>query len=349
MSSIYDVLKRKVQHVLSICCKNLYMPIIIIVLFSSCSKDEFSYVNKMNSSLPDDTSQIVPYFINNKLPVGKRQLKVLAIGNSYTIDGVSYLQELIDSANIDRNTYSVYSLTKGGKSLQYWSEQSVNEEVFTLKLEAGKDYVESTEGTVRKLLSQDWDVIVLQQVSTSSVNYLSYNPYLRQLIDCIRLNCTNPKVVMAWQMVHSYWVGYDSSANKPKGLDRWKLNVTATRCMTLYDGIDVVIPTGTAIQNARNTNVLQTNHDITRDGTHLAYGIGRYVASCTWFQTLFSPVYNMDVTGVSCTHKINRNEHDKTAMYDDSAVSVDSTNMRLCQKCAFEACLNPYEICMSIN
>ena len=54
------------------------------------------------------------------------------------------------------------------------------------------------------------------------------------------------------------------------------------------------IPVGTAIQNARTTELADpvigesqpVNRELTRDGFHLNYTIGRYIAACTWFEAL---------------------------------------------------------------
>src|SRR5690606_7777061 len=47
---------------------------------------------------------------------------------------------------------------------------------------------------------------------------------------------------------------------------------------------DVVVPAGTAIQNARTSCI---GDNFTRDGYHLDLTIGRYTAACAWFETIF--------------------------------------------------------------
>ena len=56
----------------------------------------------------------------------------------------------------------------------------------------------------------------------------------------------------------------------------------------LFKGI---IATGTTIQNLR-TSSLNTSTDLTRDGFHLDYGLGRYAAACTVYETLISPRFD---------------------------------------------------------
>ena len=48
-------------------------------------------------------------------------------------------------------------------------------------------------------------------------------------------------------------------------------------------GIRRFIPTGAAVQNARETAL---GDDLTRDGYHLSYGVGRYIAAATWYEAL---------------------------------------------------------------
>ena len=65
------------------------------------------------------------------------------------------------------------------------------------------------------------------------------------------------------------------------------VNDTRTLCMKYGAG---VVPVGTAVQNIRAT---QDRDNITRDGVHLNFSIGCYVAACVWYETLFGT----DVTG----------------------------------------------------
>lgn len=46
---------------------------------------------------------------------------------------------------------------------------------------------------------------------------------------------------------------------------------------------DILVPSGTAIQNART----KLGDVLCRDGYHLDLNIGRYIASCTWYEAIF--------------------------------------------------------------
>lgn len=59
--------------------------------------------------------------------------------------------------------------------------------------------------------------------------------------------------------------------------------VSVTREQARKAGIKKIIPTGTALQDARTTKL---GNDLTRDGFHMSKGFGRYLAACTWFETI---------------------------------------------------------------
>ena len=79
-----------------------------------------------------------------------------------------------------------------------------------------------------------------------------------------------------------------------------------------------VIPSGTAIQNARATFL---RHQLSRDGYHLSRQLGRYVAAATYYAAL----YGCKVEGNSWVHP-----------------HLNSIRMTLAQRCADAAVLEAY-------
>ena len=276
------------------------------------------------------------YFTNNPLPIGQDTLRVLGIGNSYTEDPTTYLNDIVKASGIDLNKCCVYVAAHGSATLDYWVKECASNDTVDLVRYVGKIKMKSR-GTMAELLHQKWDVVVMQQVSSLSISYTSYNPGLRKMIDFIRNNTSNSKVSLAWQLVPAYYSGYGGA---PYGEERWKQIASAAWEEVARDGIDVVIPVGTAIQNARNSS-LETMHDLTRDGRHLSCGTGRYIACCTWFQSLFAPVFHSSILGNSFIHKVTEEEQ-KLSTYE--WVDVTESNRDLCQKCAYNAWLNKYVI-----
>lgn len=279
----------------------------------------------------------------NDLPRGKDYYKILAIGNSYTIDGTAYIEEMLDSAGVDRRNYCLYIVTKGGASLAYWAERLYGSDKVEATRVAG-DFQEITESgtTLAEIISHDWDVVVLQQFSQDAIDYATYNPYLTSMLTCIQASCKNKDVAVAWQMVHAY--GKNSKENKGlAGVDRWKKNVKATQTMMRKDGIHLIIPTGTAIQLARQST-LNNAYDLTRDNIHLCYGVGRYVAACTWVETLFAPVFGISIEGNTANHFITEAEENdpNESFISGSSVEVNDENRARCQEMALRACSNMF-------
>lgn len=268
------------------------------------------------------------------LPSG--HLKVLAIGNSFVDEPMAYFDILVRASGIDRNQLCVYSAVKSSASLEYWATTCENGDSVNLTRRTGGVTMPLLRAPLKELLEQDWDVVTLQQVSTLSQNPKYISPYLPYLVNQIRKHCPNKDVVIAWQQIWSAW---DEVNGVEKSYEDWE-NINQVVELTEHYGIDMIIPTGTTIQNARATE-LNTPHGITRDGKHLAYGVGRYLAACAWFEALIAPVYGVSVVGNTAVHAITETEQ-SSSTYE--AVSVTDENRTLCQQCAAAAVNSPFEV-----
>lgn len=299
------------------------------MVFAGCSKE----------SEEDKKPQ---YVENNPLPANKTTLKVLAIGNSYTIDGTACIRHILGGTNVKSKDYCVYILSHPGASLNYWSERITMNATDSLILRAGSLKMPVVKGTMTELLTQDWDIIVMQQYSVYAPRFYTYNPHLNHLLSFCKASCTNDKVSFAWQMIHAYGSEYYLNQGLV-GEARWLEIVNATKVMQEKVGIDIIIPTGTAIQNARNTS-LQTDAELTRDQTHLCYGAGRHIAGLVWVQTLFAPVFNISILSSPVNHPLAEWELADTGIIPNSSVPVTDENRKLCIDCAYKACKNPFSL-----
>ncbi len=268
------------------------------------------------------------------LPTG--HLKVLAIGNSFVDGPLEYFDDIVRASGIDRSNLCVYVASKSSATLEYWATTCDNGDTVTITRRSGEITMPKTQAPLKELLEQDWDVVTVQQVSTLSQYPSFLSPHLSYLVNEIRKNCPNKDVVIAWQQVWSRW---DDGDDLEKSLQGWGA-ITSVVKRTPNFGIDMIIPTGTAIQNARATD-LNTPHGITRDGGHLAYGVGRYVAACTWFEALVAPVFGVSVVGNTAVHAITATEQSNTTY---EAVPVTDENRTLCQQCAAAAVNSPFEV-----
>ncbi|MCQ2958677.1 MAG: DUF4886 domain-containing protein [Bacteroidales bacterium] len=267
---------------------------------------------------------------NNPLPTNNDTLRVLLIGNSFTDDATQYIDNLIISSEIDPQKCCIYILYEGGYSILHWWNRYNRNETFQLVKRGGAYEMVST-GTIQELLHQNWDVVGLQQTSDYSTKIESFSPYLYDIIRHIKNDCTNTHVSICWQLSWSYWSDIDKDG--PKEKSGWEEIVATTDQMISLYGIDIIIPSGTAVENARTT-LLNTEHSLTRDGHHIAYGTGHYLLACTLFETLFKPTFGISVLNNTARPTISEAFKEKS-QYEYCEVTDESA--LLCQLCAINA------------
>lgn len=286
-------------------------------------------VAEKNDTIPNSTRDMdgngsTKKVLPDKTPTDS--LKILAIGNSFTDDGMTYLPGLIAHAGL--SYVKIAKIVVGGASLQYHYNHALQyDNVYNYYTsEGGRSFSKKGKKSFSDALSDDqWDIVVMQQVSQYSGLYYTYQPYLDSLIVFVRRQL--PHSVIAWQMTWAY-----GSESTHSGFSNYNQNQTTMYnaiCTSVDEAVkesnlDVVIPSGMAIQKLRATSVNNPPLDLTRDGYHLDYGAGRYVAGCTWFESLIAPVYYTCVIGNTLRTKYGR-------------VPVDNDVATICQQAAHEA------------
>ena len=275
-------------------------------------------------------------FENYPLPQNPDTLRILAVGNSFSDDGTEYLPALLEAAGI--HNVIVARLYIGGCSLErHCREYS----------EGKADYIyyKSTRNawtTVSKnatildgLKDEPWDIITVQEVSNNSGTYETYRKWAPQLISIIRKEATNPRASIVWHMTWAYASNSDHGAFKLYGRDQKTMYEAIVDCVGNASkdfNVPVVIPSGIAVQLARATRLNNEDrvpstskvYQLTRDGFHLSRQHGRYIAACTWFETLVRPVLGKSVKG-------------NPYLLEDTEYAITRKDARLCQKCAVKA------------
>lgn len=245
-----------------------------------------------------------PHIRNAELPFMPDSLKILGIGNSFTIDGMTYLPQITYQNGLRNVVYA--TLEYGGASLQqHWDFYQNDETKYGFRTSNPStgywNKWEETYKTLREALQyENWDVIVLQQASEYSGLYHTYQPYLNDLLDELALMAGNARVVFAWQMTWAYGSNSDHPGfayyDHDQKLMQQKIE-ESVRMMAQESGVDLIIPSGAIIQDLRASEYNRPPADLTRDGTHLDLGIGCYAASAAWFETLVAPVFRTTVVG----------------------------------------------------
>ncbi len=221
-----------------------------------------------------------------------REMKVLCIGNSFSIDAVeNNLVELAAERGIDLTVGNLYI---GGCSLERHAlNMRGDSAVYSYRLmqrnaETGEfeRLVTDSLSILQALLSDDWDVVTMQQASHYSGQWFTYEPWLSELIDSVRLHIQD-KTKIYWYMTWAYQQDAKHPAFVPNynGSQAYMYDeiLGCNRQVLANHPFDGFIPGGIAVQQARATKLGDT---FCRDGYHLSYTCGRYLMACLWLEVL---------------------------------------------------------------
>ena len=259
---------------------------------------------------------------------GDGVVRVLAIGNSFSMDAVE--QNLWQIAAADGQQMVIVNMYIGGCPI----ERHVN------NIRADKaDYRYCRIGvdgsrTVREGVSlasiideEPWDYVSVQQASHDSGLPATY-ALLPELVEWVRANAPTAEVVFHQTWAYAKTSTHSGFANY--GRDQMKMYgaiISTSRAEARKAGIHTFIPTGTAVQNARGTAL---GDDLTRDGFHLSYGIGRYIAAATWYETL-------------CHRSVVGNSYVPDGSEAGTA-ALTAEECRLAQKAVHKAVKRPFKV-----
>ena len=217
--------------------------------------------------------------------VGERPLRVLAIGNSFSEDAIEH--NLHELAKADGTELIIGNLYIGGCTLaRHWKNASANlPEYRYRKIDTDGKTIEMQHSTLeRALKDEQWDYISLQQASGISGLEESYEPYLGQLIDYIRSLSPHSRIIWHQTWAYAHDATHPEFPNYGRSQQRmYHMICQAARKAMKQHGIHTVVPSGTAIQNARGSWI---GDKMNRDGYHLNLVYGRYTAACTWLEAL---------------------------------------------------------------
>lgn len=220
-------------------------------------------------------------------PQNDEIIKVLAIGNSFSEDGIeNYLYDL--ALNTDKKMV-IGNLYIGGAPLslhvQNTRENAKNYEYRKTKLD-GKKVIIKDVGILQALQDENWDYVSFQQASPLSGQYKVIMTSLPELMNYVRKNISSETHFVyhqTWAYQHDS--NHEGFANyNHDQLNMYEAIADVSKKLSELGVFKYIIPAGTAIQNARTSSL---GDHLTRDGYHLQLDYGRFTAACTWYETLF--------------------------------------------------------------
>ena len=213
-------------------------------------------------------------------------LKILAIGNSFSEDAMQMLYEIAQAEGKEQIVLG--NMVIGGCSLNTHAKHTTsNEKAYTFYFNDKGFWNTEDKCTLQAGIRRaDWDIITIQQASNASGKANTYNQDIQTIVDYIHKNKANPGAKILWHMTWAYKL--DSTSEEFANYD---YNQT-----TMYEAItgavqekivpdsafSGVLPSGTAIQNARSSYLGDV---MNRDGAHLS-DLGRVIAGYTWYCVL---------------------------------------------------------------
>ena len=250
------------------------------------------------------------------------ELKILAIGNSFSDDAMEYVYQIAKDAGIEKITLGKFYVAGGTLATHLSNIKNNIRELYNTNT-SGTWTARDNKNIKDTIKGEDWDFITFQQASGYSGIADTYDD-LVELINIIEP--LNPSARLVWHMTWAYKVGsghQDFPKYNKDQMTMYNAIVDAVNTKILTNNkIEIVIPSGTAVQNVRTSFV----GDTTRDGYHLSYGIGRYFAAMTFVKAL---------TGLSIDNPI-------TVPSD-----VDEYELKAIIECVNNAINNPYQITTS--
>lgn len=281
----------------------------------------------------------VGYLYNPPLPYKPDSLNVLFIGNSFSIDTASGLPTIFKDMNI--GNVNVYVLYKGGCSLrqhyELFNSREKAYELYQYNIKGDKRLEKSI--SINDAMSRfKYDIVVFQQYSQESGRYETYEPYLSKLVQAYNVSKIGGRTTFAFNQTWALGQKNKNLAEYGTQNEMYKSICESVKKMKDASGIDVIIPCGTAVQNARNMNGLVIYNDLTRDDLHMDYLLGRYLTACTFFEAIITPVMGYNLKDTNC-------DFGKTSAKNQ----VNYANRDLLKKCARLAVANNYEVSEFIN
>ena len=205
-------------------------------------------------------------------------MKILSIGNSFSMDAQRYLHQLARKAGVDLYCMNLY--IGGCPQRTHYLNMLDDEAAYCLQVAGTHTNVKVS---IRQALrSEDWDVVTFQQASRFSPDFETYVPYLQELSAYVREYCPRAK-----QVIHQTWA-YENGSEKltnqafASSADMFAEIEKAYKQAAELISADGIIPAGKAMLIASQTGIEKVH----RDGYHASLGAGRYLLALCWFKYL---------------------------------------------------------------
>lgn len=292
------------------------------------------------------------------------QLRILAIGNSYSQDALAYVPFILQNIGVDVDI-QIGILMQSSSTIANHVENFENSAaVYTYyHYDGGTSWSMKPLKSIRWALTHyQWDVIITHRSSRTQNEWdTSYNPFLNQLVTQIHSVIDYP-VKFAWMISPSRPAETNGGVNRTESTILSNYGYTASDSYRVIEEspFEVVIPVGTAIQNARTIPTLKAMGEYADnpnnssglgylcafDGVHLQEGLPCQIAAYSCVLSF------LDMLGLDSQIIFNDNSRITAAWAAKKSIpsphgayiGSNEENRKLAQMCAFMANQNPYAV-----
>ncbi len=213
--------------------------------------------------------------------------RVLAITSSFGLNTTQFFQQIATAEGMENVTVArAYAsgctlekhVTNMNDGIGIYDYTKTSTGKWTTRYETSLEYA---------LDDEYWDIIFVQQSAAQSPILSSYKDYIDQLMAYVTPRISNPDAKYIWNMTWAYQgdstqkVFVDTFKRDQMAMYNAILNCVDVKVVPRTD-FCAIIPTGTAIQNARTSYFGDT---LTKDTYHLN-NLGRIIAGYTMYATL---------------------------------------------------------------
>ena len=205
-------------------------------------------------------------------------MKILSIGNSFSMNAQHYLNRISVLNNRPIKSVNLYI---GGCSLRtHYFNMLENAKKYDFQFNGASTGLNVT--IKDALMSDSWDYVTFQQVSTQSVNIDTYEPYLTKLSEYVSIYAPQAK-----KLIHQTWQYDQKVLNERKTADTVeemfeKIKEASIKAAKIINA-EGIIPAGAAINE-----IVRSGLSPHSDGAHLGNGSGKLCAGLLWYSYLTS-------------------------------------------------------------
>jgi hypothetical protein len=269
--------------------------------------------------------------------------RIFFIGNSFTKDAVEHLPGILKAAGLDK--IQLVHMYYGGRTIpEYNSGWASSSDYHCYLCNPGQtSWTDITGKSLSQVaISAKFDIVTIQEHTGRQLAWgwtndekAAVSGLVQKVKEAQSSIGASPKLYyILSQAYHDLSKAQNVSKPFTNTSEMWSVISAQARSVMNECSFDGIISTGAMLQNLR-TSGLNNDMGLTRDGYHMDYGLARYGASCTVFETIIGP-FNGNVTMDANSFRYSSTAAGTTAVTDENAP--------IALKAARYAIAYPYEV-----